>query len=291
MAEHGGVDGFELQAQLIGDDLSTGQDGHILQHGLAAVTEARSLDSAGLEGTTNVVQNQGRQSLAVNILSDDQQRLAGLHDQLGHDVLLGGDLAGGQQNVRILEHGGLVVSVGDEVRGNVALVETHALGEVEVQTEAVVIFNGHNAILADLVQSLSDLLADLGVSSGDGGGSSNLVLGLNVLGSNDELLDDDLGGLLNAATQRDRVGTGDHVLQTLVNQGLGEHGCGGGTVAGDVVGLLGDFLDQLGDVAALRAQGDLDGVGELVEALQHALTGFLIIRNDLCHGCVVPPNG
>ena len=323
MAEHGGVDGFELQAQLIGDDLSTGQDGHILQHGLAAVTEARSLDSAGLEGTTNVVQNQGRQSLAVNILSDDQQRLAGLHDQLGHDVLLGGDLAGGQQNVRILEHGGLVVSVGDEVRGNVALVETHALGEVEVQTEAVVIFNGHNAILADLVQSLSDLLADLGVSSGDGGGSSNLVLGLNVLGSNDELLDDDLGGLLNAATQRDRVGTGDHVLQTLVNQGLGEHGCGGGTVAGDVVGLLGDFLDQLGadalvrilkvdflgnghaivgdgrsavglvehDIAALRTQGDLDGVGELIETLQHALTGFLIIRNDLCHGCVVPPNG
>ena len=59
VAEHGGVDGFELQAQLIGDDLSTGQDGHILQHGLAAVTEARSLDSAGLEGTTNVVQNPG----------------------------------------------------------------------------------------------------------------------------------------------------------------------------------------------------------------------------------------
>ena len=320
VAEHGGVDGLELQAQFVGDNLSTGQDGHILQHGLATVAKARGLDGAGLEGATDVVQDQGRQCFAVDVLSDDQQRLAGLHDQLGHvhDVLLGGDLAGGQQNVRVFEHCGLVVSVGDEVRGDVALVETHALGEVEVQAEAVVVFNGHNAVLADLVQSLSDLLADLRVSGGDGGGSSDLVLGLDVLGGSDEFLDDDLGGLLDAATQGDRVGAGDHVLQTLVNQGLSEHGCSGGAVTGDVVGLLGDFLDQLGadalvrvfkvdflgdghaivgdgrsavglvehDVAALRAQSDLDGVGELVKALQHALTGFLIIRDDLCHGCV-----
>ncbi len=90
MAEHGGVDGLELQAQFVGDNLSTGQDGHILQHGLATVAKARGLDGAGLEGATDVVQDQGRQCFAVDVLSDDQQRLAGLHDQLGHvhDVLL-----------------------------------------------------------------------------------------------------------------------------------------------------------------------------------------------------------
>ena len=91
VAEHGGVDGLELQAQFVGDNLSTGQDGHILQHGLATVAKARGLDGAGLEGATDVVQDQGRQCFAVDVLSDDQQRLAGLHDQLGHvhDVLLG----------------------------------------------------------------------------------------------------------------------------------------------------------------------------------------------------------
>jgi hypothetical protein len=103
-----------------------------------------------------------------------------------------------------------------------------------------------------------------------------------------------------------------------VHEGLGQHGGGGGSVARDVVGLLGDFLDQLGadalvrilkidflgdgdaivgdgrcaiglvehHIAALRAQSDLHGVGELVETRKHALTSFLVVCNDLCHGCV-----
>ena len=232
-------------------------------------------------------------------------------------VLLAGDLAGGQEDVRILEHGGLVVLVGDEVRGDVALVEAHALGEFKVQAEAVVVLDGHDAVLADLVQGLGDLLADFRIRGGDGGGRGDLILGLNVLGGGDELLDDGLGGLLDAAAQRDRVGTGDHVLQALVHEGLGQHGRGGGAVAGDVVGLLGDFLDQLGadalvrilkvdflgdghaivgdgrgavglvqhDVAALRAQRDLDGVGELVQTREHSLASFLVVCNDLCHLC------
>jgi hypothetical protein len=33
--------------------------------------------------------------------------------------------------------------------------------------------------------------------------------------------------------------------RTLANERLGQHGGGGGAVARDVVGLLGDFLDQL----------------------------------------------
>ncbi len=317
VAEHGHVDGVELEAQLVGHHLGAGEDGHILQHGLAAVAEAGSLDGAGLEGATDVVEDQGRQGLAVNILGDDQQRLAGLHDELGdvHHILLAGNLAGGQKDVRILEHGGLVVGVGDEVRGDVALVETHALGEIEVQAEAVVVLNGHDAVLADLVQSLCDLLANLGIGCGDRGGRGDLILGLDVLGGRDELLDDRVGGLLNATAQGDRVGAGNHVLQTLVNQRLGQHGGGGGAVAGDVVGLLGDFLDQLGadalvrileidllgdgntiigdggsaiglvqhHVATLGTQRDLDGVGELVEAREHSLTSFLVVRNDLCH--------
>ena len=104
----------ELEAEFVGHNLGAGQDGHILQHGLAAIAEARSLDGAGLEGAADVVQNQGRQSLAINVLSDDQQRLAGLHDQLGdvHDILLRAHLAGGQQDVRLFEHCGLIFGVG-----------------------------------------------------------------------------------------------------------------------------------------------------------------------------------
>ena len=82
--------------------------------------------------------------------------------------------------------------------------------------------------------------------------AADLILGLNVLGRCDEFLDDGVGGLLDATTQRDRVGAGGDVLQTLVHQGLGQHGCGGGAVACDVIGLLGDFLDQFGADTLIR---------------------------------------
>ena len=41
VADHGG---FQLAAEFLGDDGAAGQDGDVLQHGLAAIAEARGLD-------------------------------------------------------------------------------------------------------------------------------------------------------------------------------------------------------------------------------------------------------
>ena len=102
-----------------------------------------------------------------------------------------------------------------------------------------------------------------------------------------------------------------------VDQGLGEHGGGGGAVTGDVVGLGRDRLGQLRaevlervveldlagdghavvgdrrgaeglgehDVAALGAEGHLDGVGQLVDAALERAAGFLVEGEGLGHGC------
>ena len=96
---------------------------------------------------------------------------------------------------------------------------------------------------------------------------------------------------------------------------LGEDGGGRRAVTGDVVGLLGDLLDELGadllvrvleldllgdgdtivgdrggapllledDVAALGAEGHLDGVGEGVHAPLEAAAGLLVESDDLGH--------
>ncbi len=120
---------------------------------------------------------------------------------------------------------------------------------------------------------------------------------------------------LDALLQRHRVGAGGHVAQALVDHRPGQHGGGGGAVTGDVVGLLGDFLDQLGadllvrvleldllgdrhavvgdrggaplllehDVAALRAERDADGVGELVHARLEATASLLVESDHLGH--------
>ena len=90
-------------------------------------------------------------------------------------------------------------------------------------------------------------------------------------------------------------------LDAFADDGLGQHGRGGGAVTGEVVGLRGHFAHHLGahvlelvreldllgdghavlgdprcaerfvddDVAALRAQRHLDGVGQDVDAAQH----------------------
>ncbi len=121
--------------------------------------------------------------------------------------------------------------------------------------------------------------------------------------------------LLDAALEGHRVGAGGDVLQAFGDDRLAEDGGGGGAVTGDVVGLGGDLLGELGadvlervleldllgdgdavvgdrggaellvedDVAALGAEGDLDGVGQGVNAILHRSSGFLIEEQLLCH--------
>ena len=134
-------------------------------------------------------------------------------------------------------------------------------------------------------------------------------------------LEDGDGGLdggLDAPLQRHRVGPGGHVAQALADHGPGQHGGGGGAVTGDVVGLLGDLLHQLGadplvgvlevdllgdgdavvgdrrgaplllqnHVAALGAERDAYGVDQLVHAALEGPAGLLVEGDQLGHGVV-----
>ena len=145
-----------------GDDLRAGQRRDVLQHRLAAVTEGRRLDGGGVERAADLVDDQRRERLAVDVLGDDEQRLAGLDDllQQRQQVADRGDLALVDQDVGVVEDGLHPLGVGDEVRRDVALVELHALGELELGAERVGLLDGDDAVLADLVERLRDQLAD-----------------------------------------------------------------------------------------------------------------------------------
>src|SRR5216683_3120125 len=73
---------LELDAEILADLLAGGQDGDVLEHGLAAIAEARRLDGRDLEAAAQLVDDQGGQRLAFDFLGDDQQRPARLDDQL-----------------------------------------------------------------------------------------------------------------------------------------------------------------------------------------------------------------
>ena len=72
------------------------------------------------------------------------------------------------------------------------------------------------------------------------------VLSLTFLADLGEFRDSGLDGLVDAALEAGGVGTGGHVLEAFAIDRFGEHGRGGGAVAGDVAGLAGDFADELG---------------------------------------------
>ena len=105
-----------------------------------------------------------------------------------------------------------------------------------------------------------------------------------------------------------------------MHERLGENGGRGGPITGDIVGLLGDLLDQLcadllvgvlqfdllgdrdavvGDrgsapllfqhhIAAARAKRDLDGVGERVQAALETAAGFLFKGDLFGHETIRP---
>ena len=316
-SRHGDV--LELEAELFRDDLTAGEDGDVLEHLLAAIAEAGGLDGGALERAAELVDDERRERLALDVLGDDEERLllTGNRFEHGEKILHVGDLLLGDEDVGVLERGFHALGVGHEVRREVAAVELHAFDDVERRLRALRLFDGDDAFLADLLHRLGEELADGLVAVGaDGADLGDLFGILGRLGALLEGVDDGLDGLVDAALDLHRVVTRGDELGALAVDRLREHGGGRGAVAGDVAGLRGDFAHHLGahvlelvleldllgdgdavlgdrrraeallddDVAALGAERDLDRVGERVDAREDQVAGYFRVDDFLgCH--------
>ena len=208
------------------------------------------------------------------------------------------------QDVWLIQLGGHLLGVGDEVGRHVAAIELHALDDVELGLDALGFLDRDDALVADLLHCLGDHFADLGLAvGGDGADLADLGRGGDLLGVLLQLLDDGIDGLVDAAFEVHRVHAGRNGLGALSDDGGRENDCRGRAVTGDVVGfrghlahhlrahvlelvaefdLLGDGHAVLGDprgaealveddVAPFGAQRDFHCVGEDINAAQHAL--------------------
>ena len=109
-----------------------------------------------------------------------KQRLAALGDLLEQreQVLHRADFLFVDQDVGVLEHGFHALRIGDEVRREVAAVKLHAFDDFELGLERLGLFDGDDAVLADLLHGLGDDLADgLIVVGGDGADLGDHVAG------------------------------------------------------------------------------------------------------------------
>ena len=243
------LDGYAVQlaANFLGNNLAAGEDSNILQHSLAAVAKARSLDSQSLEGTAELVYNDGSQSLAVQILGNDYQLLAHLDNLLKdwQDFVDGGNLLVGNQDVWIIHNGFHLVGISYHVRGDVATVELHALYYGQAGLHALGLLNGDNAFLANLLHGISNVMADFLISGRNSGNLGNLGLAVYGLGYGLDFLYQGLYGSLDALLQYHRVGTGSYVPHALMNHSLCQKGCSSSTVTSNVVGLGSNLAHQL----------------------------------------------
>src|SRR6185437_932601 len=307
-AEHLQRDVLELDAEVFADRLTAGQDGDVLQHGLAAIAEARRLDGRDLEAATQAVDHQSRKRFTFDVFRDDHQRLAGLHHGLEQrqQLVEVGELLLVDQDVGVVEFNAHLVGVGDEVGGDIAAVELHALDDVEFGLERLGFFNRDDAFVADLLHGVGEELADFGISvGGDGADLGDFLVRSDLLGVPYEVRDHGFDSEVDAALQVHRVHAGGDRLGAFLHDRSRQNGGGGGAVASRIRGLGGDFahhlrahvlelvveFDLLGDgdavlgdagraerffkhdVAALRTERDLHRVGEDVHAAQHLVAG------------------
>ena len=147
---------LQLEAQVLGDRLATGQHGDVLQHLLAPIPEARRLDRADLQRAAQLVHHQRRQRLAVDVLGDDEQGACGLGHQLqqGQQILQAGKPLLVHQEEAVLQHRLHALGVGHEVGRQIAAVELHPLDHLQRGLHGLRLLDGDHPLLADLLHGL-----------------------------------------------------------------------------------------------------------------------------------------
>ena len=242
---------LQLQAQVLADHRAAGQDGHVAEHRLAAIAEPGRLDRADVEHAAQLVDDQGRQGFALDVLGDDQERLARLGDLLEQRDHLAeaADLLLVEQDQRVLEDDLHRRRAGDEVGAQVALVELHPLDELEGRWSAVLPSSTvitpsrptRSTASASMLPIVGSLLAEIVPTWAI---SSFLETGREILLG--QLGDGGLDGLFDAAADGRGVGPGGDVLEPLAIDRAGQDGRGRRAVAGHVGGLGRDHVDELG---------------------------------------------
>src|SRR5208337_1537694 len=249
---------LQLDPQIFRDGLAAGQSCDVLQHGLAAVAEARSLDGRDLQRATQFVDDQSRQRFAFHVLSDDQERLAALGDllQQRQQVFHRADFLLVDQDVSVLLHRLHALRIGNKVRRQIAAIELHTFDHVQLRLQSLRLFDGDDTILANLLHSFGNDFPDgLVVVSRDRSHLRNHFAGdglgefvqftLDAVAFLVEAAANGDDGLLDAALHRHRIGASSDGLNALAINCLGKNGSRGGAVAGNIRGLRSNFADHL----------------------------------------------
>jgi hypothetical protein len=264
-----------------------------------------------------------RQGFAIDVLGDDHQRLALLHHRFeqGHEILDAADFLFEDQHVAILQDALHGLGVGHEVRRQIAPVELHAFDPLDLGRQAFPLVDRDHAVLAHLFHGVRQQIADLAVVvRGDRSDVGHRFLVFDLDGHLLHFLGQVLDRHFDALLHVDRVDARHDAPQALVENGFGQHRGGRRAVARHVAGLAGHFADHPGthvlvdvlqvdlfrdrdavlghrgrsetllqdDVAALGAEGHLDGSGQLRDPAPNRFARLLVKCDHFRHRMFSP---
>ncbi len=219
------------------------------------------------------------------------------------------------QNIGILEHHFHPLGISDEIRREIAAIELHALHGDQLRHHGLRFFHRDDAVLAHLLHRLGNNISDGFIAVGRDAAHLSDHVARNRLRQLLDRLHGDFHGFVDAALHGHRVHARSHGLHAFSINDLRQHGGGGGPIAGYVGGfrshlahhlrshvferilkfnLLGHRHSVFGDggsaklflqhdIAALGAQGDLHGVGQLIHTAQDGLPRMIRINDLFCH--------
>ena len=242
-------------------DMAIGREGmELLHRSKTGVIFKAAIDMAAIVADASPQQRQALEAYAsymgltfqitddiLDVVGDDDELLARVQHGLEHrqDLLNVRDLLVRDEDERVVNDGFHLVVIRDHIRGDIALVELHALDDLGIGLGGLALLDGDDAVLADLLHRLGDELADVFVTGRDRADTRDVARAAHGLGVRADGVDSRVGRLLDAAAHNHRVRTGGQVLQTLADHRLRQNGGGGGAVARDVVGLRAHFADEL----------------------------------------------
>ena len=241
----GGI--FQLKTKLLGDHGTAGQDCDILQHLFSSVAVARCFHTYYLQSTTQFVHDQSGQSLALDILSDDQKLLAGLYDllQKRQDFLNVGDLLVCDQDVRIIQDRFHFLHICGHISGNITSVELHTFYQVKLGLHGLALLDGDHAVAGNFLHSICYHISNFVITCRDCCYSCHLRFAVYFAAHFSDSFYCTLGCFLHTFTKNDGVRTCLQVFHTLTDHCLCKNGCSCGTVTGYIVGLGSYFFYQL----------------------------------------------
>mmetsp|Transcript_169156 Transcript_169156/g.543745 ORF Transcript_169156/g.543745 Transcript_169156/m.543745 type:complete len:524 (+) Transcript_169156:150-1721(+) len=242
---HGGIG--QGHAELRVDEHSTGGDCNVLQDGGFPVAEGRRLDGDDVQDAALLVEDKRLQRLAGDVVGDDENRLLGLKQLLQQvdDVVHIRQLLVSHQDPGFFQLGNESLSICDEIGRNVAAIDGHALGELDLIDQDLRLLDHDIAGVADSLPRLGDVRAHFRVAAGADRGDVEKVASLYGCGDPLDLGRDEGRSGLHTLQHQYRVEASHHSLHAILDHCLGQDSGSGGAVASVGLGLCGRLGEQL----------------------------------------------